>query len=73
MIAAQLVGEAGGLQELARMPACNIKVLGKEKKSLAGYGRGAGSCAWWWLSGPSCWEPTTNAYIHGHHGASVRK
>lgn len=35
-VAAKLMGIAGGLTELARMPSCNVKVLGKVKKSLQG-------------------------------------
>uniref|UniRef100_A0A1I7WVB7 U4/U6 small nuclear ribonucleoprotein Prp31 n=1 Tax=Heterorhabditis bacteriophora TaxID=37862 RepID=A0A1I7WVB7_HETBA len=34
---ALLVSQAGGLAPLARMPACNILVLGRQKKSLAGF------------------------------------
>ena len=42
-IAALLVGVAGGLNELAAMPACNIEVLGgKQKKNLGGFGRASG-------------------------------
>jgi U4/U6 small nuclear ribonucleoprotein PRP31 len=35
-VAAQLVGEAGGLDALARIPGCNIQVLGKTHKALQG-------------------------------------
>ena len=35
-IAAQLVGLAGGLMLLAQIPACNVQVMGQEKKNLAG-------------------------------------
>jgi len=39
-LAAQVVGLAGGLQELSRMPACNISNIGQEKnKMTAGFGR----------------------------------
>lgn len=35
--AAALVAQAGGLAPLARMPACNIQVLGAQKRALAGF------------------------------------
>lgn len=35
-VAAKLMGIAGGLTELARMPSCNVKLLGKLKRSLQG-------------------------------------
>lgn len=35
-IAAQLVGLAGGLVALSKIPACNVQVMGQEKKNLAG-------------------------------------
>lgn len=35
-VAAKLMGIAGGLRQLACMPSCNVKVLGKEKKALQG-------------------------------------
>ncbi|KAK6058310.1 snoRNA binding domain protein, partial [Cooperia oncophora] len=34
---ALLVSQAGGLAPLSRMPACNIQVLGRQRKSLAGF------------------------------------
>ncbi|CAB3407530.1 unnamed protein product [Caenorhabditis bovis] len=34
---ALLVSQAGGLAPLSRMPACNVQVLGKQKKNLAGF------------------------------------
>ncbi|VDN30672.1 unnamed protein product, partial [Cylicostephanus goldi] len=34
---ALLVSQAGGLAPLSRMPACNIQVLGRQKRSLAGF------------------------------------
>ncbi|CAM9483060.1 unnamed protein product, partial [Chrysoparadoxa australica] len=37
-IAAQLMGLAGGLKELSKIPACNLQVMGQEKKHLAGFG-----------------------------------
>mmetsp|Transcript_27402 Transcript_27402/g.94818 ORF Transcript_27402/g.94818 Transcript_27402/m.94818 type:complete len:544 (-) Transcript_27402:38-1669(-) len=41
-ITAQLVGLAGGLVELAKIPACNLQVLGQEKKkNLAGFSTAA--------------------------------
>lgn len=36
-IAAKLMGAAGGLASLAKMPACNILSLGGSKKNLAGF------------------------------------
>ncbi|KAI9917488.1 hypothetical protein PsorP6_013013 [Peronosclerospora sorghi] len=36
-IAAQLIGLAGGVAELARIPSCNLQVLGQEKKVLSGF------------------------------------
>lgn len=36
-IAAQLMGAAGGLINLAKMPACNVQVLGANRKTLAGF------------------------------------
>lgn len=36
-VAAKLMGTAGGLSALAKMPACNIQVLGHKKKNLAGF------------------------------------
>lgn len=38
-IAAQLMGTAGGIENLSRMPACNIQVLGSQKKSLMGFSK----------------------------------
>lgn len=35
-VAARLMGIAGGLRQLAQMPSCNVKVLGKGKKALQG-------------------------------------
>lgn len=35
--AAKLMGVAGGLSNLAKMPACNIQVLGSQRKTLAGF------------------------------------
>jgi len=32
-----LLGIAGGLTKLSKMPACNIQVLGAEKKVLSGF------------------------------------
>lgn len=34
--AAKLVGLAGGLTKLSKIPACNIQILGAQKKTLAG-------------------------------------
>nr|CAG4640865.1 EOG090X06EY [Eulimnadia texana] len=36
-IAAKLMGVAGGLTALSKMPACNVQVLGAQKRSLAGF------------------------------------
>ena len=36
-IAAQLIGIAGGLLNLTKIPSCNIQVLGQEKRLLAGF------------------------------------
>jgi len=36
-IAARILGTAGGLKSLVRMPACNILVLGSHKKTLSGF------------------------------------
>lgn len=35
--AAKLLGVAGGLTKLSKIPACNVAVLGAQKKTLAGY------------------------------------
>jgi U4/U6 small nuclear ribonucleoprotein PRP31 len=35
-IAAQLIGIAGGLHSLSKMPACNVQVLGSKKKNTGG-------------------------------------
>lgn len=35
--AAKIMGIAGGLTNLSKMPACNILLLGQQKKSLAGF------------------------------------
>lgn len=34
--AAKLLGIAGGLTKLSKMPACNVLVLGSQKKTLSG-------------------------------------
>uniref|UniRef100_A0A3B5Z4L9 Nop domain-containing protein n=1 Tax=Triticum aestivum TaxID=4565 RepID=A0A3B5Z4L9_WHEAT len=36
-VAAKLMGIAGGLGALAKMPACNVQLLGAKKKNLAGF------------------------------------
>ncbi|KAK9047961.1 hypothetical protein SSX86_033077 [Deinandra increscens subsp. villosa] len=36
-VAAELMGTAGGLTALAKMPACNVQLLGAKKKNLAGF------------------------------------
>lgn len=40
-IAAQLMGLAGGVAQLARIPSCNLQVLGQEKKVLSGFSSAA--------------------------------
>ncbi|XP_021757921.1 U4/U6 small nuclear ribonucleoprotein Prp31 homolog [Chenopodium quinoa] len=35
--AAKLIADAGGLVELANLPACNVKLVGAQKKILAGF------------------------------------
>ena len=42
-VAARLVGAAGGLQALARMPACNIQVLGARKRGSGALATGLSS------------------------------
>lgn len=37
--AAKLVGLAGGLTRLSKMPACNVLVLGSQKKTLSGFSK----------------------------------
>ena len=39
--AAMLVSQAGGLSPLAKMPACNVLILGKQKKTLSGFSTSA--------------------------------
>ncbi|KAL6635065.1 hypothetical protein ACP70R_027736 [Stipagrostis hirtigluma subsp. patula] len=36
-VASKLIGTAGGLGALAKMPACNVQLLGAKKKNLAGF------------------------------------
>ena len=36
-VAAKLMGTAGGLSALAKMPACNVQLLGAKRKTLAGF------------------------------------
>ena len=36
-VAAKLMGTAGGLTELSKMPACNILVLGAQRRTLSGF------------------------------------
>ncbi|BBH03077.1 pre-mRNA processing ribonucleoprotein binding region-containing protein [Prunus dulcis] len=36
-VAAKLMGTAGGLTSLAKMPACNVQLLGAKRKNLAGF------------------------------------
>nr|XP_018671752.1 U4/U6 small nuclear ribonucleoprotein Prp31 [Ciona intestinalis] len=36
-VAAQLMGVAGGLVALTKMPACNVMLLGSQKRTLAGF------------------------------------
>lgn len=35
-VTAKLIASAGGIHELARIPACNIQVIGSQKKVLNG-------------------------------------
>lgn len=35
--AAKLMGIAGGLTRLSKMPSCNVQVLGSQKKNLSGF------------------------------------
>lgn len=35
--AAKIMGIAGGLTKLSKMPACNVLVLGQQKKTLSGF------------------------------------
>ncbi|VDO06338.1 unnamed protein product [Rodentolepis nana] len=39
--AAKLMGRAGGLTALSKMPSCNIQVLGSQKRNLAGFSNNA--------------------------------
>lgn len=36
-IAAKLMGNAGGLTKLSKIPACNLQLLGQQKKTLSGF------------------------------------
>ncbi|XP_060529073.1 U4/U6 small nuclear ribonucleoprotein Prp31 [Cylas formicarius] len=36
-IAAKIMGVAGGLTRLSKIPACNVQLLGQQKKTLAGF------------------------------------
>lgn len=40
-IAAKLMGIAGGLTNLSKMPACNIQILGAQKRTLSGFSTAA--------------------------------
>ncbi|CAM9142641.1 unnamed protein product [Ectocarpus fasciculatus] len=40
-VAAQLIGLAGGLEALSRIPSCNIQVMGQEKRHLSGFSNAA--------------------------------
>lgn len=37
--AAKMLGIAGGLTKLSKMPACNVLVLGAQKKTLSGFSK----------------------------------
>ena len=37
--ASQLIAVAGGLEALAAMPACNIQVIGAQRKNLLGFSK----------------------------------
>lgn len=39
--AAKILGVAGGLSKLSKMPACNVLPLGQQKKTLAGFSQAA--------------------------------
>lgn len=39
--AAKILGVAGGLTKLSRMPACNVLPLGQQKKTLSGFSSAA--------------------------------
>lgn len=39
--AAKILGIAGGLTKLSRMPACNVLTLGQQKKLLSGFSQAA--------------------------------
>jgi U4/U6 small nuclear ribonucleoprotein PRP31 len=39
--AAKLMGSAGGLTGLSKMPACNVMLLGSQKKTLTGFSSAA--------------------------------
>jgi U4/U6 small nuclear ribonucleoprotein PRP31 len=39
-LASKLMTAAGGIEKLATMPACNIQVMGGQKKSMLGFSRG---------------------------------
>ena len=38
-LAAQLMAAAGGIEALANMPACNIQVLGGQRKNMLGFSK----------------------------------
>ena len=38
--AAKIMGAAGGLTSLSKMPACNVQVLGQQKRALGGFSSG---------------------------------
>ncbi|XP_048762205.2 U4/U6 small nuclear ribonucleoprotein Prp31-like [Ostrea edulis] len=40
-IAAKLMGIAGGLTNLSKMPACNVQILGSQKRTLSGFSTAA--------------------------------
>lgn len=40
-IAAKLMGTAGGLTNLSKMPACNVQILGAQKRTLSGFSTAA--------------------------------
>lgn len=40
-VAAQLIGLAGGLEALSRIPSCNIQVMGQERRHLSGFSNAA--------------------------------
>ena len=68
-LAALLVGMAGGLADLARVPACNMTVMGQEKRYLGGFGMVAGMPHTGAMLGGGGFTPSTRPL--GHHEPGV--